>query len=131
MHSGHQLAIAMWGMTGLSLVLVILRLYTRIRIVKFVGAEDYMYTLTGVSPLPHYIVSALMTSTAILTRLHSLHTDIGPLRTRPKLLATYHPELFRCYLLDLCREYLRNSWECNGQAVDGSLPTPCRPSTMA
>lgn len=61
MHSGHQLAYAMWGMTGLSIVLVILRLYTRIKIVKFVGAEDYMYTLTGVSTLPHFTHTRLTT----------------------------------------------------------------------
>ncbi|OTA99757.1 hypothetical protein M426DRAFT_324885 [Hypoxylon sp. CI-4A] len=48
MQSGHELACAMWAMAALSLVLVVLRLYTRIRIVKFVGAEDYMYALTGV-----------------------------------------------------------------------------------
>lgn len=49
MHPGIQLAVAMWSLTGLSLLLVGLRLYTRIRIVKFVGAEDYMYLWTGVS----------------------------------------------------------------------------------
>ncbi|KAI4865713.1 hypothetical protein F4820DRAFT_447782 [Hypoxylon rubiginosum] len=35
-------------MAALSLTLVALRLYTRIRIVKFVGAEDYMYVCTGI-----------------------------------------------------------------------------------
>lgn len=49
MNPGIQLACAMWAMTALSLVLVALRLYTRIRVVKFVGLEDYMYALTGVS----------------------------------------------------------------------------------
>ncbi|KAI1408643.1 hypothetical protein F5Y13DRAFT_172012 [Hypoxylon sp. FL1857] len=48
MHRGHQLACAMWALAALSLALVALRLYTRIRIVKFIGAEDYMYTCTGV-----------------------------------------------------------------------------------
>ncbi|KAI1373122.1 hypothetical protein F4677DRAFT_430311 [Hypoxylon crocopeplum] len=48
MQPGYQLACAMWAMAALSLALVALRLYTRIRIVKFVGAEDYMYALTGV-----------------------------------------------------------------------------------
>ncbi|KAI1204202.1 uncharacterized protein F4807DRAFT_448568 [Annulohypoxylon truncatum] len=48
MHTGHQLSCAMWAMAALSLVLVALRLYTRIRIVNFVGAEDYMYAGTGV-----------------------------------------------------------------------------------
>lgn len=41
----------MWAMAALSLTLVALRLYTRIRIVKFVGAEDYMYVCTGVRRL--------------------------------------------------------------------------------
>lgn len=49
MISGHELAGAMWALTALSLVLVTLRLYTRIRIVKFVGVEDYLYACTGVS----------------------------------------------------------------------------------
>jgi len=49
MNPGIQLACAMWGLTTFSLTLVVLRLYTRIRIVKFVGAEDYMYACTGVS----------------------------------------------------------------------------------
>ncbi|KAI6082731.1 hypothetical protein F4821DRAFT_246270 [Hypoxylon rubiginosum] len=48
MQSGIQLACAMWAMTALSLALVALRLYTRIRIVKFIGAEDYMYACTGI-----------------------------------------------------------------------------------
>ncbi|KAI1775928.1 hypothetical protein F4818DRAFT_415439 [Hypoxylon cercidicola] len=48
MQSGIQLACAMWAMAALSVVLVVLRLYTRIRIVKFVGAEDYMYACTGI-----------------------------------------------------------------------------------
>ncbi|KAI0174502.1 hypothetical protein BJ166DRAFT_493020 [Pestalotiopsis sp. NC0098] len=47
MISGHELAGAMWALTALSLVLVTLRLYTRIRIVKFVGVEDYLYACTG------------------------------------------------------------------------------------
>jgi len=38
----------MWAMTVLSLTLVGLRLYTRVHIVKFVGAEDHMYAWTGV-----------------------------------------------------------------------------------
>ncbi|KAH8592127.1 hypothetical protein B0O99DRAFT_462623, partial [Bisporella sp. PMI_857] len=48
MQKGIQLVVAMWVLTGLSLALVIARLYTRIRIVKFVGAEDWMYAMTGV-----------------------------------------------------------------------------------
>ncbi|KAK3343475.1 hypothetical protein B0T25DRAFT_300146 [Lasiosphaeria hispida] len=48
MHRGIQVAIAMWAMTGLSLALVALRLYTRVRIVKFVGVEDYLFLSTGV-----------------------------------------------------------------------------------
>ncbi|KAK3938887.1 hypothetical protein QBC46DRAFT_460024 [Diplogelasinospora grovesii] len=47
MHHGLQLAIAMWAMTAISLGLVGLRLYTRIRIVKFVGLEDHLYVWTG------------------------------------------------------------------------------------
>ncbi|KAK4163039.1 hypothetical protein QBC43DRAFT_320440 [Cladorrhinum sp. PSN259] len=47
MHRGHTLAAAVWIMTVLSLGLVALRLYTRIRIVNFVGIEDYLYALTG------------------------------------------------------------------------------------
>ncbi|KAI2777749.1 hypothetical protein F4815DRAFT_479838 [Daldinia loculata] len=48
MHPGHHLAYAMWAMAALSLALVALRLYTRIRIIKFVGAEDYMYACTSI-----------------------------------------------------------------------------------
>ncbi|KAK6080874.1 hypothetical protein SCUP234_04972 [Seiridium cupressi] len=47
MNSGIQLACAMWAMTALSLALVILRLYTRIKIVKFIGVEDHLYAWTG------------------------------------------------------------------------------------
>ncbi|ETS77933.1 hypothetical protein PFICI_09995 [Pestalotiopsis fici W106-1] len=47
MNSGHQLAGAMWALTALSLFLVALRLYTRIRIVKFIGVEDYLFATTG------------------------------------------------------------------------------------
>lgn len=38
----------MWAMTALSLGFVALRLYTRIHIVHFFGAEDYLYICTGV-----------------------------------------------------------------------------------
>ncbi|KAI1451476.1 hypothetical protein F4805DRAFT_95870 [Annulohypoxylon moriforme] len=48
MHPGQELSYAMWAMAALAIVLVALRLYTRIWIVKFIGAEDYMYSLTGV-----------------------------------------------------------------------------------
>lgn len=48
MHPGTTLAIAMWALTGFSLVLVTLRLYTRVCIVKFVGIEDHMYAWSGV-----------------------------------------------------------------------------------
>jgi hypothetical protein len=51
MQPGIILACSMWALTGLSLTLVVLRLYTRIHIVKFVGAEDYMYAVTGVSQI--------------------------------------------------------------------------------
>ncbi|KAL8320666.1 hypothetical protein RB597_007098 [Gaeumannomyces tritici] len=47
-HPGIQLACSMWALTLLSLALVVARLYTRIRIIKFVGAEDHMYAWTGV-----------------------------------------------------------------------------------
>lgn len=50
MNPGSTLAASMWAMTAFSLILVALRLYTRIKIVRFVGVEDYMYTLTGASP---------------------------------------------------------------------------------
>ncbi|KAH6647877.1 hypothetical protein BKA67DRAFT_539710 [Truncatella angustata] len=47
MNSGIQLACAMWVLTALSLALVVLRLYTRIKIVRFVGIEDHLYAWTG------------------------------------------------------------------------------------
>lgn len=47
MHTGIQLAIAMWVLTAISLTLVALRLYTRIHIVRFVGIEDHMYAWSG------------------------------------------------------------------------------------
>ncbi len=48
MQLGYSVAGAMWGMTALSLGFVALRLYTRIRIIRFVGVEDYLYICTGV-----------------------------------------------------------------------------------
>ncbi|KAL2127220.1 hypothetical protein VTI74DRAFT_11078 [Chaetomium olivicolor] len=48
MHSGHSVAVAMWAMTSLSLGLLSLRLYTRVRVVRFVGVEDHLYFWTGV-----------------------------------------------------------------------------------
>lgn len=47
MHAGESLAVAMWTMTTLSLGLAGLRLYTRLFIVRFVGAEDHLYYWTG------------------------------------------------------------------------------------
>jgi hypothetical protein len=47
MQRGTQLAAVMWVLTAVSLTLVALRLYTRVRIVRFVGAEDHMYAWTG------------------------------------------------------------------------------------
>ncbi|KAI0145482.1 hypothetical protein GGR57DRAFT_299565 [Xylariaceae sp. FL1272] len=46
-NSGYQLAFASWALTALCVALVGLRWYTRVCIVKFVGAEDYMYASTG------------------------------------------------------------------------------------
>ncbi|KAK4454849.1 hypothetical protein QBC34DRAFT_103193 [Podospora aff. communis PSN243] len=48
MNRGLEVAIAMWAMTALSLALVALRLYTRVRIVKFVGIEDHLFVWTGI-----------------------------------------------------------------------------------
>ncbi|KAK0706177.1 hypothetical protein B0T26DRAFT_444813 [Lasiosphaeria miniovina] len=48
MHAGLSLAVTVWVLTGISLLLLALRLYTRLRIVRFVGAEDYLYVCTGV-----------------------------------------------------------------------------------
>ncbi|KAK3953016.1 hypothetical protein QBC32DRAFT_340081 [Pseudoneurospora amorphoporcata] len=42
-----EVVVAIWSMTLLSLSFMFLRLYTRIRIVKFIGTEDYVYVLTG------------------------------------------------------------------------------------
>ena len=140
MHSGWQLACAMWGMTGLSITLVFLRLYTRIRIVKFVGAEDYMYTLTGVCysfffTYIHAHTSLLLLTlesiTAVPPWLYYLHSDISPLWTRTELLATERTEFVRRDILDLCRQQLRYYWKCNGQAFNGTVPSSSRSSEMA
>lgn len=48
MDRGVQLVTAIWVLTILSLGLVALRLYTRIRIVRFIGTEDHLYAWTGV-----------------------------------------------------------------------------------
>jgi hypothetical protein len=48
MHPGKALACATWVMTVLCLALVALRLYTRVHLVRFVGAEDYMFAATAV-----------------------------------------------------------------------------------
>ncbi|KAK8054608.1 hypothetical protein PG994_009675 [Apiospora phragmitis] len=48
MNPGLELVTAMWALTAFSLTLVVARLYTRRRIVKFVGIEDHMYAWTGV-----------------------------------------------------------------------------------
>jgi len=48
MHRGIQVAIAMWAMTVLSLILAGLRVYTRLRIVRFFGVEDHLFIWTGI-----------------------------------------------------------------------------------
>lgn len=48
MHRGIQVAIAMWAMTALSLILAGLRVYTRLRIVRFFGVEDHLFVWTGI-----------------------------------------------------------------------------------
>lgn len=48
MDMGRSVAVAMWAMTALSLGFVTLRLYTRIRIVRFVAIEDHLYFWTGI-----------------------------------------------------------------------------------
>ena len=48
MHQGYSMAAAMWAITALSLGFVGLRFYTRTRIVRYVGVEDYLYISTGV-----------------------------------------------------------------------------------
>ncbi|EPE02434.1 hypothetical protein F503_00702 [Ophiostoma piceae UAMH 11346] len=47
MGPGIELAVSMWVITALVVTLVALRLYTRVCIVRFVGAEDYLYAVTG------------------------------------------------------------------------------------
>ncbi|KAL2265856.1 hypothetical protein VTJ83DRAFT_6956 [Remersonia thermophila] len=48
MERGTQVSLALWGMTGLALILVALRIYIRIRIVRFFVLEDYLYLSTFV-----------------------------------------------------------------------------------
>ncbi|ERT02453.1 uncharacterized protein SPSK_05290 [Sporothrix schenckii 1099-18] len=48
MQPGPALAFATWVMAVLCLALVALRLYTRVHLVRFVGAEDYLFAATGV-----------------------------------------------------------------------------------
>ena len=47
MGPGTELAVSMWAIAALVVALVALRLYTRVYIVRFVGAEDYLYAATG------------------------------------------------------------------------------------
>ncbi|KAK1834617.1 hypothetical protein QBC39DRAFT_389323 [Podospora conica] len=48
MHRGITVAISMWVMTALSLILAGLRVYTRLRIVRFFGVEDHLFVWTGI-----------------------------------------------------------------------------------
>jgi hypothetical protein len=48
MHLGHSVAVALWVMTFLSLTLVALRVYIRIRLVHFFVIEDHLYLWTGI-----------------------------------------------------------------------------------
>ena len=130
-HPGVQLAVAMWAMTGFSLVLVILRLYTRIRIVKFVGSEDYMYATTGVSYSMNGLWGPWLTGVAIPSRLHCLYPGLGPLWTGTELLGTRNTRLVRRYFLDVCREYLCHYWQCHGQIIHGPFSPSCRPGEVA
>jgi hypothetical protein len=69
MHPGYLLACALWGLTALSLALVVLRLYTRVYVVKFVGAEDYMYTATWVSKISLSHLPLAQTSRVVIVIL--------------------------------------------------------------
>ncbi|KAL1841818.1 hypothetical protein VTJ49DRAFT_6571 [Mycothermus thermophilus] len=46
MDRGTQVSLALWGMSGLALILVALRVYIRLRIVRFFVLEDYLYIST-------------------------------------------------------------------------------------
>ena len=55
MHMGGQaprVMAIMWALTAVSWVMIFLRNYTRIWIVRHVGADDHVYTLTGASYPP-------------------------------------------------------------------------------
>lgn len=43
----------MWALTAIIIVFVVVRLYTRVIVLHQVGADDYVYSLSGVSDAAH------------------------------------------------------------------------------
>ena len=46
---GVGIVATMWALTGLTFIFVILRIYTRIVVVKFFGIDDHVYNVAFVS----------------------------------------------------------------------------------
>ena len=45
---GGETLVLMWTLSGIALLMVLLRLYTRLAIVRSVGVDDYAYAIAGV-----------------------------------------------------------------------------------
>ncbi len=112
---GTQLSCAMWAMSGLSLALVILRLYTRIRIVKFIGAEDHLYAWTFILQL----LFTIFIQVAIHAGLGRSFWTLTPALSSDAIFWSYRGEL------------LRHRRECHGQAVYGHVSPARRAAEVA
>lgn len=133
MHPGIQLACSMWALTAFSLTLIILRLYTRVKIVKFVGAEDYMYACTGVSAfrLICFVAISNHKMAGIPPQFHGLHPSRRRAWTGPEFLDIKRIQSIRCHLLDICCKHFCHYRKCDGEVINGPLPATSGPSEMA
>lgn len=71
----------LWALTGVTLIFVLLRLYTRIKVVESYGLDDHFFNASFVCMFPGWLAKAHATGHAPRLRCHA--HDILLVRFRP------------------------------------------------
>lgn len=123
----------MWSLTAVTLIFVVLRVYTRVFVVKSYGVDDHVYNLAFVSFFFELMTRSDLAGLSIL--LHPLHDDFGEIWLWPEHERYQRPR--RHGACDPIRGHWPNiccgghgccqvvSWTVSASACQGSMAQNC------
>ncbi|KAK7959209.1 uncharacterized protein PG986_004063 [Apiospora aurea] len=72
---GGETLVLMWTLSGVSLLMVLLRMYTRVAIVRSIGADDYAYATAGVFFILYTVFTHISALYGFGQHIHTLSVD--------------------------------------------------------